>query len=88
MKGSAAPEGARVGCIFKGRRPHGATNREVTAPPSEAGRRRAQGPGAAPAHRPPPSALPNWAARHSPAQGIVFPACSRQASASKIPSRP
>ena len=48
----------------------------------------AQAPGAAPLPAPPPSALPNWAAWHSPAQGIVFPACSRQTSANKIPTRP
>lgn len=38
---------------------------------------------------PPPCALSNWAARHSPLhKGIVFPACSLQATTNIIPPRP
>ena len=70
-----------MGCLCKGRRPRGGPNREVTAPPSEAAAALYGAPGATPLHATPPSALPNWAAWHSLAPGIVFAACSRQASA-------
>lgn len=47
-----------MGRLCEGRRPLGGPNREVTAPPSEAAAARYGGPGAAPLHAAPPSALP------------------------------
>lgn len=79
---------ARVVCVCKGRRPLGGPGVEVTAPPYESGGRHWRGrPERHQLTAPPPRALPSWAAWHSPAQGIVFPACSRQRSASKNPSQ-
>lgn len=90
MEGSATPEGAGGGggafAKAEGLTAAPITRLQLPLPRTVAARL-----GDPEGHRlaaPSPGALPNWAAWHSPAEGIVFPACSRQASANKIPPGP